>query len=284
MNIGNTGKRLYKIGEVADYFQLSVQTLRLYEKNGLFVPAVVNEDTGYRYYEYTQFENLRLIVLLKNIGLPLKTIGNLVNMPKSEEYVQTLIQCRDMLERKICEDIAKKQYLDDKIESVRVARKMPQNKVMLLYFPEQQIVRYDKTIIGGLNHEVAILEFMNFCQLSPGFGRIGQLFDPEHLVDQDEMVSISMFVREEICSYMPPDKADVIYRDVIPEGIYATMYYQKRTEDSIPFVYELLDEVKRYSFEAIGEVVRTIVFDIGTCEYEESGYLACIRILVKRLG
>ena len=75
----------------------------------------------------------------------------------------------------------------------------------------------------------------------------------------------------------------MIYHYVIPEGIYATMYYQKRTEDSLPFIYELLDEVRRHSFTPIGELIRTIVFDVGTCEHEESGYLACIRILVRAL-
>ncbi len=279
----NGMNRLYKIGEVSDYFHLSVQTLRLYEKNGLFVPSVINEETGYRYYEYTQFERLRMIVFLKDLGLPLKTIKNLVDMPKGEEYVRVLESYRTMLEQQIREDIAKKNYLDEKIHNLRISSRLPQNQVLFLHFPELRVVRYDKPIDNGTDHELALLDFMNVCQLSPGVSRIGQLFDPDHLVQQDLIVSNSMFVREEMCNRIPPEKAESIYHDVFPEGIYAALYYQKPTEGTLPFVYELLDEVRRHSFTPIGNIIRSIVFDVGSSEYAESGYLACIRILVKPL-
>jgi len=279
----NSAKRLYKIGEVSDYFHLSVQTLRLYEKKGLFVPAVINEETGYRYYESTQFERLRLIVFLKELGLPLKTIKNLADMPKGEEYVRVLESYREMLDQQIREDIAKKKYLDEKIENLRTASRLPQNQVLFLHFPELRVVRYDKPIASNTDHELALLDFMNLCQLSPGIGRIGQLFDPEQLMYRDEFVSISMFVREEMCNRIPPDRTAEIYHDVFPEGIYAAIYYQQRTEGTFPFIHELLDEVRCRSFAPIGNIIRSIVFDVGTCEFQESGYLACIRVLVKPL-
>ena len=43
-------KDLFKIGEVAKLFNISVSTLRYYEKLGLVMPEEVDPDTGYRYY------------------------------------------------------------------------------------------------------------------------------------------------------------------------------------------------------------------------------------------
>ncbi len=41
---------LYKIGEVAKMFNLSISTLRHYEKIGLLTPEFTYSESGYRYY------------------------------------------------------------------------------------------------------------------------------------------------------------------------------------------------------------------------------------------
>jgi len=204
-------------------------------------------------------------------------------MPRGEEYLRILTHYREKLEQQIQEDIAKTNYLNEKIETIRTASRLPQNQVLFLHFPELRVVRYDKPIVSGTEHELELLGFMESCQLSPAISRIGQLFDPQNLVSNEKIVSNSMFVHEDCCNRIPPDKTDTIYHDVFPEGIYAAMYYQKRTEDTLPFIMEMLDETRRHNFSPIGDVIRTIIYDVGTCEFQESGYLACIRILVEPL-
>lgn len=43
-------KDRYTISEMARFFNVSSQTLRYYDKIGLYRPAVVNRENGYRYY------------------------------------------------------------------------------------------------------------------------------------------------------------------------------------------------------------------------------------------
>jgi DNA-binding transcriptional MerR regulator len=273
---------LLRIGEVSQLFNISVQSLRLYEKLGLFTPVMVNETTGYRFYDHMQFERLRMIIFLKDVGLPLKTITNLVNVPNSEEYMRALESNRDLLEKRIHEDTIKKNYLEEKIENLRMANKLPLNQVLFLHFPELRVVRYNKLILNGRDHEFALLDFMHNCRLSPFFCNIGQLFDPAHLVINDDIVSCAMYTREELCEVIPPNMKDRVQHDVFPEGIYATMCYQRRTEHSLPFIDELLNEAKRHSFTPQGNVIRTVEFDTDHRDGHEDGYLACIRILVKQ--
>lgn len=64
---------LIKISEMAALHGISRQTLILYDKNGLLHPAYVNE-SGYRYYSISQIPYLRLICLLKRMGVPLAEI------------------------------------------------------------------------------------------------------------------------------------------------------------------------------------------------------------------
>ncbi|MDO4538140.1 MAG: MerR family transcriptional regulator [Coriobacteriales bacterium] len=65
---------LIKISEMASLHGISRQTLILYDKNGLLKPVKVAEN-GYRYYSVDQIPRLRLICLLKEMGVPLCQIA-----------------------------------------------------------------------------------------------------------------------------------------------------------------------------------------------------------------
>lgn len=40
----------FRIGEISAMFNIPLQTLRYYDKIGLFSPVHINRETGYRYY------------------------------------------------------------------------------------------------------------------------------------------------------------------------------------------------------------------------------------------
>lgn len=67
-------KTKLKIKEFSLLCQVTVKTLRHYEKIGLLKPAEVDEWTGYRYYSVSQMQTLNSIRLLKDIGFSLEEI------------------------------------------------------------------------------------------------------------------------------------------------------------------------------------------------------------------
>lgn len=67
---------LFRIGDVARLFNLSVGTLRHYEKSGLLQPETIDPATGYRYYSARQFEALNTIRYLRVLGTPLPQIAD----------------------------------------------------------------------------------------------------------------------------------------------------------------------------------------------------------------
>lgn len=67
---------LFSIGEVSNYQNISKQTLIFYHKIGLFRPAYVNPDNGYRYYSSRQIDYLDTILIMKKMGFSLKEIQN----------------------------------------------------------------------------------------------------------------------------------------------------------------------------------------------------------------
>ncbi|MDQ2717812.1 MAG: MerR family transcriptional regulator [Chloroflexota bacterium] len=69
---------LFRIGEFARVGQVSVATLRHYEKFGLLAPHTLDPDSGYRYYTLDQLARLHRILALKELGFPLEQITHLL--------------------------------------------------------------------------------------------------------------------------------------------------------------------------------------------------------------
>lgn len=72
------------IGEFARRSRLSPKGLRLYDGLGLLSPARVDEHSGYRYYESAQLEQARLIATLRQVGVPLALVKELLALDPVE--------------------------------------------------------------------------------------------------------------------------------------------------------------------------------------------------------
>ena len=67
-------KNMFSIGEVSKCQNISKQTLIFYDKIGLFQPAYVDPNNGYRYYSANQIDYLDTILIMKKIGFSLSEI------------------------------------------------------------------------------------------------------------------------------------------------------------------------------------------------------------------
>lgn len=88
---------MYAISEMASLFNVSRQTLIYYDKIGLFKPAVVNEK-GYRFYSPTQIPLMRLICMLRDLGLELDEIDRLTStfdISEMTDHLRSRVQALD---------------------------------------------------------------------------------------------------------------------------------------------------------------------------------------------
>jgi len=70
---------MYRIGEFSTLSKTTIMTLRYYEKEKLLIPSFVDEETSYRFYETMQLLELSKIVSLRQIGLSIDNIRNILN-------------------------------------------------------------------------------------------------------------------------------------------------------------------------------------------------------------
>jgi DNA-binding transcriptional MerR regulator len=66
------------IGEFARRSRLSLKALRLYDERGVLVPSRVDRASGYRYYDTAQLDEARLVVMMRELQLPLAAIKELL--------------------------------------------------------------------------------------------------------------------------------------------------------------------------------------------------------------
>lgn len=69
---------MIQIGQFAKENNVTVKTLHYYEKIGLLYPLKVDQSTGYRYYSKEQSKILENVTFLKNLGLSLSEIKDIV--------------------------------------------------------------------------------------------------------------------------------------------------------------------------------------------------------------
>ncbi len=69
---------MFTVGQFARICNVSTKALRHYDEIGLFQPAAVGPDNQYRYYEPGQIKLMRRVLFLRDLGVGLETIGELM--------------------------------------------------------------------------------------------------------------------------------------------------------------------------------------------------------------
>lgn len=89
------------IGEFSRICRVSVKTIRYYDQIGLLKPRQVSRDSGYRYYETAQLQDMLLIQRLKRYGFSLPEVAAALSARNPEALRQVLLEKRDAFLRDI---------------------------------------------------------------------------------------------------------------------------------------------------------------------------------------
>ncbi len=83
-----------RIGEFAEFFDVSQKALRIYEKMEILRPAYIDDKTGYRYYSADQVKQLNAVIELKAMGFTLKEIKSVVRGEVTTENFMKMLKKR----------------------------------------------------------------------------------------------------------------------------------------------------------------------------------------------
>lgn len=119
------------IGKVSKQKNVSIKSLRYYDRIGILKPAFVNEQTNYRYYTQEQLYLLDAITLCIKLGIPLKDLNGYVENG-SINLQKLLYDGKILAEEKIMEIHNCLEALQDTLQqlsgSVNGMAKIPESK------------------------------------------------------------------------------------------------------------------------------------------------------------
>ncbi len=121
-----------KIGEFARLGQVSVSGLRYYDEVGLLRPADVDRWTGCRYYSFDQLGMLHRILALKELGLWLEQIRQLLGDELPTEEIRGMLKVkRAELQAQAHEIKERLARVEARIEQIELEGKMPDYEVVV---------------------------------------------------------------------------------------------------------------------------------------------------------
>ncbi len=133
-------KQLFKIGEVARMFHLSLGTLRHYEKEGLLVPEYTDPKTGYRYYSTRQFEVLNTIRYLRILDLPLTEIKEYMQNREIPVIEEKLRHQKALIQQKKRELELMERKIDHRLQHIESAKNSILDEISLVTLPPLRMV------------------------------------------------------------------------------------------------------------------------------------------------
>ena len=257
-------KSMMKIGEMAEFCRVSISALRLYDKVGILKPCYTDPETGYRYYSISQNARLDMIQYMKELGMSLGEIHQILEAGDIKLIESTLISKK----RQVKEEIAALQLrlgaITRAIDSVERFRKAPDcGMITVEYIPHRKIYAmhtdvnfYDYDLLGQLREDLRLHGLPQIYYCNAGTVMPKEDFLAGKLVSNE----IFVFVDDEF-----PEHEQVRR---IESGMYACIYLDSFDEEP-EYAARLLDYCKKNSYMVCGDYLCEVLTEFNVFDSEK---------------
>lgn len=224
---------MYQIGEFSKICQVSVKTLRHYDRIGLLKPAEVDRFTGYRYYDRSQLEKMLLIQKLKRYGFSLEEIQSLMLCDDGAVLSKKLMRQKEILEWKQMETGMVIQELTLHLENL----KRTGNIMEMQNEHTIQVVKTERMAVLACRHRMAVDDFGRYYgtlyeriareSIAPS-GIFGAMYHDEEFNRDSSDIELFIGVRDDV------------HADKILEAQECAMTVHKGAYSTLPETYAAL--------------------------------------------
>lgn len=144
------------IGEFSRFCQVTVKTLRYYDKLGLLMPNEVDEWSRYRYYDVSQMQQLNAILRLKDMGFSLEEIGELLDEGTHKPSITQIEGKKEQMRNQITELVKKLHSLNKIGESIKSIDSMKRISICklpsIIVASYRRVLRRREDLVALFNH------------------------------------------------------------------------------------------------------------------------------------
>lgn len=135
--------KLLTIGQFAALHGINKKTLMWYDEIGLFHPAAVHPENGYRYYSYYQSSILETILLLRELDVPIAEIRTFMKNRSAASMAQLLQEKIEELDRELTHLKAVRKTLSYHRQNMQTLLTMDLSKISMVQKEERRFVTVD---------------------------------------------------------------------------------------------------------------------------------------------
>ena len=123
---------------MAEINGVSIPTLRLYDKNGLLKPAYIDPESGYRYYTLQQTARLDIIAYMKELGMSLSEIRDVLRKEDIAVIEGILAQKNEQLHEQMRRLKERHDAVERAISQIERYRKSPATGTIALEYIDRR--------------------------------------------------------------------------------------------------------------------------------------------------
>ena len=255
---------LLSIGKMAALNHTSVPTLRLYDQEGLLHPAKTDPDSGYRYYTIRQSARFDMIQYMKELGMSLKEIRELLDKEDLDLIEEILIRKRRQTDDQIEKLRLQQMAIDRTVESIRRYRCSPSpGTITLEYIEDRRIYAipssenfYEK----GLSCYERLLKELKEDLIRR---RIPQVyyFNAGTSIEREDFEALR-FAAKDLFVFVDDNFPQMTGTTVLKSGMYACIYLDSFDEE-LPYARQLLEYCRRNGWRIDGEYICQVMTEFN---------------------
>ena len=132
---------MFKIGEFSKISQVSIRSLRHYDEIGLLRPAQIDPFTGYRFYSADQLSRLNRIIALKELGLSLEEVGQVLNDNLSAREIRGMLRLKEAeLRQRVREEQLRLIRVESRLKQIESEGSLPRFETILKKVPSKRVL------------------------------------------------------------------------------------------------------------------------------------------------
>ena len=273
---------LLPIGKMAEMNHLTVATLRLYDELGLLHPRHRDPESGYRYYDIAQNARLDMIAYMKELGMSLTEIADVLKKEDITLVETILIRKNEQLHRQMRELKSRHNAVERAIASVERYRKSPVKGTIALEYIDRRYLwglpcrdNFYNTDIYAYERE---LMYLREALMERGFSHIHSYATGTSITRENFLAG--RFEAKDVFIFL--DYRDVEhFRDatVLDSGMYACIYLDSY-DDEIDYALRLRDYCARMGYAFCGDYICEVLTEINVFDTEQRSMYLRIQVPV----
>lgn len=273
---------LLKIGEMAEHNRITISALRLYDKEGLLKPCYTDPETNYRYYSIRQNARLDMIIYMKELGMSLAEIREILDQQDIQQIEDTLIRKKRQVKEEMRQLELRLDAITRTIESVDRFRKAPDTGMITVEYIPHRYIYYMPTEVNFYEYDISMYEKLlsglkekllsqNLPQIY--FCNAGTILKKEDYLEH-------RYISNEIFIFVDDKFPETSQTRRIDSGMYACIYLN-HFEDEIAYADKLLEYCEAHHYTICGDYICEVLTEFNVFESDSRSMFLRLQVPLK---